>query len=194
MKSKLFTTLLSVIFILSVSVSVNAQDDKEEKKKNPDEERAEILKMKDKALKELYKVNPGAKAEIAGAKGYAVFGNTGINVLVVSSGNGAGVAYKNGQPTYMKMYSAGVGVGVGVKKFYAIFIFKTTQAYDNFVEEGWQAGAQADAAAEDNNQGDSVEGAISLSPDIELYQITSKGLAAQATIQGTKYWKDKDLN
>jgi lipid-binding SYLF domain-containing protein len=194
MKSKLFTTFLTVIFILSVSVSVNAQDDKEEKKKNPYEERAEILKMKDKALKELYKLNPGAKAEIASAKGYAVFGNTGINVLVVSSGNGTGVAYKNGKPTFMKMYSAGVGVGVGVKKFYAIFIFKTTQAYDNFVEEGWQGGAQADAAAQDNNQGDSVAGAISLSPDIELYQITSKGLAAQATIQGTKYWKDKDLN
>ena len=105
--------------------------------------RAEILKMKDKALKELYKLNPGAKAEIASAKGYAVFGNTGINVLVVSSGNGAGVAYKDGKPTYMKMYSAGVGVGVGVKKFYAIFIIKTTQAYDNFVEEGWQAGKEA---------------------------------------------------
>ena len=194
MKSKLFTTLLPVIFILTISVSVNAQDDKEEKKKNPDEERAEILKMKDKALKELYKLNPSAKAEIASAKGYAVFGNTGINVLVVSSGNGAGVAYKNGKPTYMKMYSAGVGVGIGVKKFYAIFIFKTTKAYDNFIEEGWQGGAQADAAAKDNNQGEAVAGAISISPDIELYQITSKGLAAQATIQGTKYWKDKDLN
>jgi len=194
MKSKIFTASLCFIFILFVSVSVNAQEDKEEKKKNPDEERAEILKMKDKALKELYKLNPEAKAEIANAKGYAVFGNTGINVLVVSSGNGAGVAYKNGKPTYMKMYSAGVGVGVGVKKFYAIFIFKTTQAFDNFIESGWQGGGQADAVAKDNNQGEAIAGSISLSPDIELYQITSKGLAAQATIQGTKYWKDEDLN
>lgn len=94
----------------------------------------------------------------------------------------------------MKMFSGGVGVGLGVKKFYGIFIFKTTKAYNNFVEQGWQAGAQADAAAKDNNQGGAVAGAISISPDISFYQITKKGLAAQATIQGTKYWKDNDLN
>jgi lipid-binding SYLF domain-containing protein len=187
MKSKFLPSLLSVLFILFVSFSMNAQ-------KDPSEERNEIQKMKNKALKELYKLNPSAKSTIANSKGYAVFGNTGINVLVVSSGNGAGVAYKNGKPTYMKMLSAGVGVGLGVKKFYAIFVFKTTKAYDNFVDNGWQGGAQADAAAKDNNQGGAIGGAISISPDILLYQITSKGLAAQATIQGTKYWKDKDLN
>jgi len=94
----------------------------------------------------------------------------------------------------MKMYSGGVGVGIGVKKFNGIFIFKTTKAYRNFIEEGWQGGGQADAAAKDNKQGGAVAGAISISPDITFYQITNKGLAAQATIQGTKYWKDKDLN
>ena len=187
MKFKLLPTLVTFVFVLFVSFSMNAQ-------KDPAEQRANIQKMKEKALKQLYKLNPEAQSEIANSKGYAVFGNTGVNVLLVSSGNGAGVAYKNGDPTYMKMLSAGVGVGIGIKKFYAIFIFKTTKAYDNFVENGWQAGAQADAAAKDNNQGGAVAGAISISPDILMYQITSKGLAAQATIQGTKYWKNKDLN
>ena len=31
-------------------------------------------------------------------------------------------------------------------------------------------------------------------PDVEIYQITKNGLALQATLQGTKYWRDKDLN
>ncbi|MBP7483460.1 MAG: hypothetical protein KA788_13060 [Lacunisphaera sp.] len=29
---------------------------------------------------------------------------------------------------------------------------------------------------------------------VELYQLTKNGLALQATLQGTKYWKDRDLN
>jgi hypothetical protein len=31
-------------------------------------------------------------------------------------------------------------------------------------------------------------------PGVEIYQITKNGLALQATLQGTKYWKDRDLN
>jgi hypothetical protein len=29
---------------------------------------------------------------------------------------------------------------------------------------------------------------------MEVYQLTKNGLALQATVQGTKYWKDKELN
>ena len=105
-----------------------------------------------------------------------------------------GKAFSGGKGTYMKMYSAGVGVGLGVKKYYGIFIFKTKSAFNNFVEDGWQAGGQADASAKDDKQGGSIDGAISISPDISFYQVTKKGLVLQATIQGTKYWKDKDLN
>ena len=36
--------------------------------------------------------------------------------------------------------------------------------------------------------------AIEVSPGVKLFQLTESGLALQATIQGTKYWKDKDLN
>ncbi|MGK0501004.1 MAG: hypothetical protein ACJAYG_002658, partial [Oceanicoccus sp.] len=30
--------------------------------------------------------------------------------------------------------------------------------------------------------------------DITVYQLTENGLALQAMVKGTKYWKDKDLN
>ena len=36
--------------------------------------------------------------------------------------------------------------------------------------------------------------AIDVAPGIRLYQMTEKGLALQATIQGTKYWQDDVLN
>jgi len=192
---KTFTrNLFSFILIAFISTSSFAQEKEKKNKKSPAEERADINQMTSKALSELYKVQPQARNEIANAAGYAVFGNFGMNLLLLSTANGAGKAVSGGNATYMKMYSGGVGVGLGVKKYYGIFIFKTKKAYNNFVEEGWQAGGQADAAAKDDNQGASIDGAISISPDITFYQVTKKGLALQATIQGTKYWKDKDLN
>ena len=56
------------------------------------------------------------------------------------------------------------------------------------------ASAQADAAAKAGNKGKAFAGAIDVAPGIKLYQITEHGLALQATIQGTKYWRDEDLN
>ena len=62
------------------------------------------------------------------------------------------------------------------------------------MEHGWQAGAQADAAAKAGEKGGAADSAIDVGPGVELYQLTKNGLALQATIQGTKYWKDEDLN
>ena len=67
-------------------------------------------------------------------------------------------------------------------------------AIEWFVEEGWQAGAQADAAAKHEDEGDALALAFDVAPGVYLYQMTESGLAAQATIQGTKYWADDDLN
>jgi lipid-binding SYLF domain-containing protein len=165
-------------------------------KKDPEKERQEILKMRQETLASLYNQIPVAEKEISDALGYAVFSNTGINILVVSTANGAGVAHnKNtGEDIFMKMFSAGAGIGIGIKDFRGIFIFTTQEAFDVFVSEGWQAGAQADAAAKSDEEGEAMAMAIDVGPGIKLYQITAKGLALQATIQGTKYWKDEDLN
>jgi lipid-binding SYLF domain-containing protein len=197
--------LLSLVFIFLATgfSSAIAQDDqkkeekKEEKKaKDIKKERKEIQETKQDALKELYKLYPDAKSEIAQSKGYAIFGNTGVNLFVLATSRGGGIAHNNttGKETYMKMISAGAGLGIGVKKYYAIFIFSSTKAFTSFMEDGWAAESQADAAAKTENQGDAGAAGLSVAPDIMLYQITDVGFAAQATIQGTKYIVDKDLN
>ena len=43
-------------------------------------------------------------------------------------------------------------------------------------------------------EGGALNAAITVAPGIRLYKLTQNGLAIQATIQGTKYWKDGDLN
>lgn len=160
------------------------------------EKRAEIQKMRSETLAKLYKHHPNAKGKIGSAYGYAVFSNAGINLVFASIAAGRGVARdnKSGKDIYMKMGSAGVGLGLGIKDFRGVFIFKTKKAFDDFVNDGWEGGAHADAVAKGGGKGGSAEGAITVSKDMELYQITETGLALEATIQGTKYFKDGDLN
>jgi len=162
----------------------------------PTDKRQLVQTMKQETLTDLYTFHPAAKQSVAKSMGYAVFSNTGINLLLLSTGNGYGVAHDNGtgKETYMRMFTAGVGIGLGVKDFRGIFIFSTQEAFDTFVEQGWQAGAQADAAAKAGEKGGAADSAIDVAPGVELYQLTENGLALQATIQGTKYWKDEDLN
>ena len=159
-------------------------------------QRQGVQSMRRDTLAKLYKIHPGAKAIIRRAAGYGVFSNININVIFLSVGGGWGIVRDNrtGKNTYMKMGSAGVGIGLGVKDFRGIFVFTTRGAMRQFVEHGWNASAQADAAAKAGKQGGALAGAIDVSPGIKLYQITETGLALQATIQGTKFWKDDELN
>lgn len=152
--------------------------------------------MRRDTLAKLYKIRPGSREAVKSAVGYAVFSNVGVNVFFISGGNGYGVLRDNrsGKDTYMKMLSGGLGLGIGVKDFRGVFVFTKRKAMHQFVTEGWDASAQADAAAKAGKKGGALAGAVDVAPGIKLYQITENGLAIQVTVQGTKYWKDDDLN
>lgn len=162
----------------------------------PAERRAEIKKRTSETLTRLYKLHPAAKGKIGGAYGYAAFTNFGVNLVLLSAAAGSGLAHDNktGRDIYMKMLSGGVGLGLGVKDFRGVFVFKTKRAFDKFIDMGWEGGAHADAVAKAGKEGGAAEGAVTVAPDVDLYQITENGLAIEATIQGTKYFKDDDLN
>ncbi len=162
----------------------------------PADKRSAIQKMRRKTLADLYRIHPPAKQDIQNAYGYAVFSNVGINLLMVSTGQGFGVAHNNqtGKDIYMRMLSAGVGLGMGIKDFRGVFVFDNRNVFDRFVNHGWQASGQADAAGKMGDKGAAIAVAVELEPGLRLYQLTESGLAMQATVQGTKYWKDKELN
>jgi lipid-binding SYLF domain-containing protein len=187
---KLFVVLVALLALGFLAGCIGPKGD------NPADKRQVVQTMKQETLKDLYTFHPKAEKSVTNSIGYAVFSNIGINLLIISTGNGWGVAHDNatGKETYMKMFSAGVGIGVGVKDFRGVFLFSTKDAFDSFVEEGWQAGAQADAAAKTGEKGGAADSAIDVAPGVELYQLTKNGLALQATIQGTRYWKDEELN
>jgi len=160
-----------------------------------EDRRAYARDVRDKTLQELYEKKPEAREKIKKAAGYAVFSNWGVNFLLASTANGWGIVTNNktGTETFMKMAQVGVGLGLGVKDFRAVFIFRNEETLDKFVNSGWEFGGHADAAAISGDKGAQASGAASFQ-DIEIYQFTKSGIALQATIAGTKYWPDKDLN
>lgn len=161
----------------------------------PPQKRQAILAMKNKTLSSLYQLKPDVKSQISRAPGYAVFSNANVNIVLASFGGGEGVVKNNssGKYTYMKMGEVGVGVGLGAKDFRLVFVFHTNDTMDRFVESGWAFGAQADAAAKAEDKGAAVGGEITVD-NMTIYQLTETGLALQATVKGTKYWKDDELN
>jgi lipid-binding SYLF domain-containing protein len=183
-------TIASVLVVMLLTACVAIAKD------SPDKKRDKTRKMAASTLEDLYKLQPSSKGLIQKAAGYAVFNNMGTNLFLLSTARGAGVAVnsKTKQNTFMKMISAGAGLGVGIKDYRVVFAFETDEALSNFLNSGWSGSGQADAAAKTKESGGAYSGAAMIEPGVWVYQITKKGLALQLTLQGTKYYKDDDLN
>ena len=163
----------------------------------PVSERQQIIRdMEEETLARLYREQSYTRGEIKRAAGYGVFSNANVNLIFVSAGGGYGVVKDNatGERTYMKMGLGGVGLGLGVKDYRQVLVFKTKTAMDSFVENGWEFGGHADAAAKAGDTGAEASGEGAIGANIEAYSMTETGLALQATVAGTKYWKDDELN
>lgn len=160
------------------------------------EKRQAVMDMEKETLERLYKEAPDTKEKIANSAGYGTFSNANVNLIFASAGGGYGVVVDNasGKRTYMKMALGGVGLGLGVKDYRVVMIFKDKSTLDKFVESGWDFGAHADAAAKAGETGGEVSGEGDIRSGIDVYSMTKSGLALQATLAGTKYWKDDKLN
>lgn len=155
-----------------------------------------VVTMENETLADLYEQKPETKEMIKTAAGYGVFSNIGSYIFLVSTGGGHGVVVdkSTGKKTFMKMAHVGAGLGMGIKDFRVVFIFRNKKVLDDFIEKGWEFGGQVDAAAKSADKGAAVGGELYLEQDIIIYQLTEAGVALQATVGGTKYWKDTALN
>ncbi|MEZ5758386.1 MAG: YSC84-related protein [Emcibacteraceae bacterium] len=172
-----------LLFLIGLPIYANA--------KTAEEDRQEIREMRSEVLAQLYQNNSEAKDLIASAEGYAVFNNGGVNLILLSAGSGKGVAHdnKSGKDVFMRMATGGVGIGLGIKDYRAVIVFHKRAMFDQFVDKGWDFSGQADAAAKIDDTGGEANAADSVVSGVTVYQMTEKGLALQATLQGTKYWK-----
>lgn len=168
------------------------------KPKTAAEWREYLRYRRDQTLEDLYKLQPQARLEIMKAKGYATFSSLNVNLVLASMTGGRGILHVNGllggKDMFMRMAQGGLGFGLGVKDFRAVFIFDDQEVMDRFLNSGWSFGGEADAAVKGGGAGAAASGAIAVAPGLRVYQLTENGLALQATVHGTKYWRDAFVN
>ncbi len=183
MRTKLLAAGAMVLALTLVAGTVGA-----ERKSKAQKNREEIDAMAKETLATLFEKDSDAKELCEKAYGYAVFDNVKIS-LVISGGGGRGVAVarKSGKRTYMQMGTAGVNLGLGGQKYQIVFLFQTKKRFTEFVHEGWEADASANAVA--GNKGANAE--ATFRNGMAVYQLTQAGLMLQADISGTKYWKTR---
>ena len=183
----MFKLLAAAAVSLSLVVgSALAESDKAAKQ-------AEIRKMTQASMERFYQADPKLKAEVAKAPGYAVFTTYGLSFLVGGAG-GSGLAHHNKtrKDTFMSMAKASAGLQVGVAESETLIIFHSDKVMQQFVSSGWTVGGggSAQAGAGGKSAGKAGGGMY----ETGYYTLTKNGLDVGMAMEGTKFWKDKDLN
>ena len=181
--------VVAALCVISLAGDLAAEESWEELDREA--KRAKINETADESLQEVFEGNKKAKELYGASYGWAAFDNLKIAFgWSGGGGNGVAVNLKGGGRTYMKMGTAGFGLGLGAQKYQVVFLLQDEKTFRNFVDKGWKADATAQAAA--GTEG--VGGQAGFVNGIAIYQITDKGLMASADIAGTKYWQNKKLN
>ena len=155
------------------------------------ERRQEIDGRAQQTLEKLFDSQPNVRELYDRAAGYAVFTATKAG-FIVTGGGGTGVALdkQSGRRTYMRMGTGGIGLGIGAQRYDLVILFESPAHVDRFVRGGWDASTTAQAAA----GSDGVNVSSSFIDGVAFYQLTDRGLMAQADISGTRFWTIDELN
>ena len=188
---------LTMILMICIAVALFttpfalAEEEKTSAELKEESKRAKINEVAEETLEQLFSENANAKSLYDKAVGWAVFDNTKV-AFGISGGGGNGVAVSktSGKKAYMKMGTGGVGLGLGVNKYQVVFLFQNEKTLKNFIDSGWQADAGATASAGKH----AADAKTNFVNGLAIYQLTEKGLMANADIAGTKYWLNDKLN
>ena len=188
---RVYSLILSLILVgLVFSACASPKGD------TPQQKRDYVLQMKDNALAKLYAQKPYARELVNQSAGYAVFSNFNTQLLIIGSGNGYGVALdnSNGNKIFMKMAEGAVGLGIAFKDFEEVIVFNNKAVFNKFITEGWNFGAQGDAALKYKDDGGATSAEVPLDSNIVVFQMTKDGIALRASFGASKFWIDGELN
>ncbi|RKF19916.1 hypothetical protein DBZ36_05505 [Alginatibacterium sediminis] len=145
-------------------------------------------------LKRLLAENNEAAGAYKKSAGYAAFDMRRVTIFPLSVGYGRGVAIQasDSARTYMQMGTGGVGAAFGIGGFESQFVimFETTADFSQFVENGYDA--SADASTMEGDERNSTD--VKFVDGRSFFVLSKQGWLVNANASGTKYWKDKDLN
>ncbi|MGS0682469.1 lipid-binding SYLF domain-containing protein [Shewanella sp. 125m-7] len=142
------------------------------------------------ALQEIYTEHPAAKTAVANSIGYVVCTGSNSYLFALSTGGGICVLHEGSKISYYRFATGGVGAGIGWKQMAFVQAFSQRDALTRFKESGYEGQAQAEASAEYEGSGDQASANQSVDVSgVKTYQVNLMGAAAQATVQGYKYWE-----
>ena len=189
---RLMVAMAMVVMLLDLAACSTTPISKSDKEQQQDS----VRDMANKTLSQLYTKHPAAKDAIAKGAGYAVFSDFGFKVWTLGGARGKGVAVNNAsmRDIFMEMLEFQPGMGFGASKFRTVFVFETLDAFNSFVNSGWEVGANAMAAAKSKTEGGALAGAVTVSKGVTMYQLDEEGLIVGVSLTAAKYYKDKELN
>jgi len=153
--------------------------------------RAKIDQSAAAAIERLTAHSTLAKERYDRSAAYAVFDTRKLSLLITTGfGSGVAVDKETARRVYMRMATGGLNLGYGAQSFKVVFLFPDRESFTDFVDSGWTADAEATAAANE----DAGDAALRLKNGVSVYKLGEKGVVLSATLTGTKYWKDDDLN
>jgi lipid-binding SYLF domain-containing protein len=95
-----------------------------------------------------FKQSPQVRTFFNNAYGYAIFPTIGKGGIIIGGAYGEGRVYKNGQRSgTTTMVQGTVGFQLGGQAFSEVIFFQDRRAYNEFIRDGFEFGAQASATA-----------------------------------------------
>lgn len=156
----------------------------------PSAKKSHALKETQAALQEIYQEHKGAKSAVTNSIAYVTCTGSNTYLFALSTGGGICVLSEKGANSYYRFATGGVGAGIGWKQLAFVQAFMTRDALTRFKEAGFEGQAQAEASAKYEDSGDQASANQSIDIEgVKTYQVNLMGAAAQATLQGYKYWE-----
>ena len=187
---KTIKILLLIVCAMSVSGCMTP------KGKTVMERQTRVQEVKAETLDDLYAKVPESESKMEQAVGYGVFKNMGAAFLIGGGANGFGTITdkESGEETYMRAASGSLGFGFGIKNYRLVILFYDPAVMNNFVNTGWDFGANASATLKSEGEGGDATGKGTFKRSMDIYEFTKEGIFLRADLNATRFWPDKGMN
>ena len=190
---------LSIVFVSAMMVLSLALVACQTAQVTPSEvqaQREDVRSMAKTSLSQLYANKPELRQVIARSAGYAVFSDFGFKLVFMGGGKGKGLAVNNAnkQESFMEMVEFQPGLGLGANDFRVVLVFDTQGAFNQFLNSGWEFGANAVAMAKNKSEGGAVSSGAVFENGVTMYQLNDEGLLVGVSLTGAKFYWDSTLN
>ncbi len=128
--------------------------------------------------------DPGMAAWFRDSHAYAVYPDVGKAGFGLGATRGDGIAYVGGAPVGETQLSAvSVGFQVGAQRFIEVIFFRDQTAWNDFIRENFEFGAQVSAVAFSSG----VSADLAYNGGVAVVTMAKGGLMYEASVGGQKF-------